>query len=351
MKELKKILQSLKIRNKVKKKLCFFLGNTKKLETKGYYITPIRENRNFIFFGAVVFNDFVTKKILKIIDGKVDIILIDIEKKIKSKNKKVRLVNIERSAKDVVKKTKIYVYKANDLAVNAAETLLYNIFLNDKRGLGGKKILILGIGNIGFKIALKFVESGSIVSVYRRQKKLLNNFVKTINQIKPQGTISKVNVLNKYPPIFKNYDVVLTTADRTNIVSIKNLEGITKKTILIDVGKGNFSNESINYLRSKKIDVYRLDTTSSYFSYLDNVFFTYNQYNKISYIKKIKNYRFISQGIAGQKDDIILDDLTSPKKIIGICNGNGGLNKHNLREKKLILKKIKKTFKINLSYD
>ena len=145
--------------------MCFFLGNTKKLENRKFFFTPIRENENFIIFGAIVYSDQIAKKILKVIDGKIDMILVDIEKKIQAKNKTDDIVNIERSAKDVVKKSKLYIYKANDLAVSAAETLLSNLFLKDKRGLGGKKILIVGVGNIGFKLALKFVESGSKIFI------------------------------------------------------------------------------------------------------------------------------------------------------------------------------------------
>ena len=123
MKELLNLINTIKKKN-VKKKVCFFLGNTKKLENRKFFFTPIRENENFIIFGAIVYSDQIAKKILKVIDGKIDMILVDIEKKIKAKNKTNGIVNIERSAKDVVKKSKLYIYKANDLAVSAAETLL-----------------------------------------------------------------------------------------------------------------------------------------------------------------------------------------------------------------------------------
>ena len=42
------------------------------------------------------------------------------------------------------KKSKLNVYKANDLAINSAETLINNLFLKDKEVLE-EKILILGL--------------------------------------------------------------------------------------------------------------------------------------------------------------------------------------------------------------
>ena len=66
------------------------------------------------------------------------IIFLLILKKNSIKNSNINLINIERSAKDYIKKSKLNVYKANDLAINSAETLINNLFLKDKRGIGGK---------------------------------------------------------------------------------------------------------------------------------------------------------------------------------------------------------------------
>ncbi len=49
MKEIKTLIKKIKSQKK-QKKICFFLGNTKKIESKTYYITPVRENKSFIFF-------------------------------------------------------------------------------------------------------------------------------------------------------------------------------------------------------------------------------------------------------------------------------------------------------------
>ena len=87
--DLKKKLRSLKNSNKKK---VFYFGNTAKLEKSKFYLTDIRESRNFIYFGAVVYNEEITKKIAKIIDGKVNFALVDLEKKLLSKSKKEELI-------------------------------------------------------------------------------------------------------------------------------------------------------------------------------------------------------------------------------------------------------------------
>ena len=112
----------------------------------------------------------MTKKISKLIDGKFDLIFVDLEKKVKSTTR-FGYINIERAAKDTIKKTRILGYKGNDLTIQACETLIHYLFNKDKRGIGGKKILILGAGNVGFKIALKLVECGAELYLFRRNKR------------------------------------------------------------------------------------------------------------------------------------------------------------------------------------
>ena len=342
MKNIKKLIQSIRDKNFQSKKICFILGNTKKIENKSFFLTPVRENDDIIFFGAIVFNDHVAKKILKIIDGNVDYVFVDIEKKIQSKNSNRNLINIERCAKDYIKKSKLNVYKANDLAISSAETLINNLFLKDKRGIGGKKILIIGLGNIGFKLSLKLVESGANIFAFRRNQKTLNHFANTINLIKPLGTLSKINVLKKMPENLKKFDIIITAVDQNNLIKLKHVKNIRAKTVLIDAGKGNFAPDTIKYLRKKGHLIYRLDTTSSYFSYIQNLIYTENQYKNDLKINKINKYTLVTQGIVGSKNDYIVDHIKYPKKIFGRCDGKGGLKQLNEITKKKILKIITK---------
>ena len=60
----------------------FTLGNTSKAYSGKYYITPIRVTSKMVSGGVVVYSEREAKKILKKIDGKVNYILIDAEKKI-----------------------------------------------------------------------------------------------------------------------------------------------------------------------------------------------------------------------------------------------------------------------------
>jgi hypothetical protein len=78
--------------------------------------------------------------------------------------------------------------------------------------------------------------------------------------------------------------------------------------------------------------------------------FTFNQYNYKKFRRKYKKYNFVSQGILGAKNDLIVDNIYNPKKILGVCDGRGGLqNLSNLEKKKIIL--VIKKFGIKIIYD
>ena len=234
----KELLKRIKYIKKSKKKKVFYFGNTAKKENNSFYLTNIQENNKFIYFGAVIFNNQSAQKIAKLIDGKVDLVLVDVEKKVFSKKKR-DLINIERSIKDEIKKTKIIKYKGNDLTVQDCETLINYILIEDPRGIG-EKILILGSGNIGFKIALKLVESGGSVYLHRRNKTVLRNLVDTINSIRPKATIAKSQSLTKLSKDLGDFDIIIGTTNGRSLIKSFHVDSFKKDIVVIDIGKGIF---------------------------------------------------------------------------------------------------------------
>ena len=77
------------------------------------------------------------------------------------------------AVKENTKISKTYPYKANDITVNSAETLISN-FIKNILEVFINNINIRG-GNIGFKLGLKLNESGSNIYLYRRDKKVKKN--------------------------------------------------------------------------------------------------------------------------------------------------------------------------------
>ena len=113
----------------------------------------------------------------------------------------------------------------------------------------------------------------------------------------------------------------------------------------------NFASRPGCYLIQNKINIFRLDVTSSYFSYLDNLIYTEKMYDKKNYIFKKNTIKFVSQGIVGQKNDIIVDDVNNPKLIYGICDGKGNFFQMSNLQKEQEIKKIYKLTGFKLIYE
>ena len=330
------VIKSLKkYANLKKKKSCFLVGTTKKKSLRSFYLTPLREGQKTIYAGAIIYDNETAIKLAKEIDGKVDYVFIDIEKKIT--NKKDIFTNIERVVKSEIQKSIIKNYKPNDITVNSIENFIQDYYGKDIRGVGGKKILILGAGNIGTKIGIRLLESGGHIFLFRRNIKKLQKINQVLNIIKPEYTKSKSNVINSKQLKFESYDVIVGCSD--NIIKFKKIGRISKKPLIIDVGKGVFSRFDLNQLKKKNISVFRLDIENSLSSFLDTSVDTESFFENSFFNVKDK-LRLVKKGILGNKGDIIVDDVIKPRRIIGVCGSDGLLKNTSSKKIRLLKKKL-----------
>ena len=345
-KELNEKINFIKKKNRlIKKKTAFIISNTAKFKNVPFFITPIRETKNFHYFGITLFNDIVAKKICKIIDGKFDTIFVDSEKKSLNLSKKNHLTNIERVVKENIRKSYLKFYKANDLTVDAAENFLVLRFKNEIRNLGGKKILIIGVGNIGFKLSLRLVERGANVEIYRRDTKKLNKICELINFIKPVGNISSVKPFKLSEKKLKGFDIIICCAKGTNIIKLKKISDLNKKVVLLDIGKGMFDKNTLNNLIKNNLKVFRLDVSSSLDMEIENSeIFKLIEKKKYN-ARKVGGFTLVSSGLLGQEKDIIVDDVYNPKMIFGICDGKGDFVNSTKKKKNYVTKSLYKVLK------
>lgn len=349
--ELRKKIEVIKKKKRIKKKkLAFFISNTAKFKNIPFYFTPIRETKNFYYFGITLFNDIFVKKICEIIDGNFDTIFVDTEKKSLNLRKKNYLTNVERAVKENIKKSYLKFYKANDLTVDAAENFLELQFKNEVRNLGGKRLLIIGVGNIGFKLCLRLVERGANVEIYRRDTKKLNQICQLINFIKPAGNNSGVKPFNLKKNNLNNFDIIICCAKGANIVKLKKIDELKKNVILLDIGKGMFDQKTLYNLNKNNLPVYRLDVSSSLDMEVENSEIFKLLEKKKYNIVKVGKYNLVSSGLLGKKNDIIVDNTDSPKLIFGVCDGKGDFIFTSKKEKNKITDTLSKIFKKKINF-
>lgn len=310
-------------------KLIFSLGNTKTISDESVYFTPIRMGDKFILLGAIVFSEIEGKVILNKIDGIFDLIYIDSEKKSKSVTFRKGIFNLERLGVETIKKSRLRHYKGNDITVDSIDKLAFNLLENKGKLIGGSNILIVGLGNIGFKISLKLVERGANIHVLTSNINRSNKLIETINIIKPKETIASVKIFNQEDiQLTKDLDLIILT----HLSTISKNSDIYNRTSdfcdFIDVGKGCLSEFQLEDLNKKGNSCIRLDVGDSFLEFLEKDLKSLSKKFKKPTLKVINNKRFISRGLIGIKGDIVVDDINNPKMIYGICDGSGGFEKN-----------------------
>tara|TARA_B100000780_G_scaffold275074_1_gene241073 strand:- start:1213 stop:2277 length:1065 start_codon:yes stop_codon:yes gene_type:complete len=309
--------------------LIFSLGNTKTISDESVYFTPIRLADEFILLGAIVFSEIEGKAILNKIDGIFDIIYIDSEKKSKSATLKKGLFNLERLGVETIKKSKLRHYKGNDITVDSIDKLVFNLLENKGKLIGGSNILIVGLGNIGFKISLRLVERGANINVLTSNINKSNKLIETINIIKPKETIASVNIFDKENiQLTESLDLIILTHLSTISKNSKIYNRTSKFCDFIDVGKGCLNEYQLEYLNKKGNSCIRLDVGDSFIEFLEKDFNSLSKKFIKPTTKIIHNQRFISKGLIGTKGDIVVDNINNPKIIYGICDGSGGFEKN-----------------------
>ncbi len=339
------LFKLISIAKNKKKKVGFCIGNTSKKQKINYYITPIRQNEKIVVGGVIVFSEKVAIEIVNLINKiNVDYILVDSEKKIPNPKTKNEVSNLERVVREN-SKIKVLTYKGNDITVEAVDSFLNIKFSSFVNGLGGKKIGIYGFGNIGSKLALKLVERGSYIYVIRRNNFKKNHIIKTINMIKPIYNESHVSSLKK--SIIPDLDVLIGATNGYPVINKNIIDKVKENVIIIDVGKNNITIDALKECKLKNIEIYRLDISSSFISTLSNLIYTEEVINKSFGRKKINNLFFVSGGMIGSKNDIVVDNIFNINKIYGIADGSGDfIHKLNATQKKQLNNLKKKYDKI-----
>lgn len=335
-----KLKENVKILKSEQINTVFTIATTSKQESNPY-LTPIRKNDFFIACGCVIFDQSILKKILKIIDGSIDLIFVDSEKKIPvrigqkidvSKNSNLFQICFQK-----IHKSKVFEYKPSDITVNATWS-----FLSQRLNyLSGKKISILGSGNIGSKLALKLVESNAMVSIFRRNNYKGYYIAKGINLIKPENSLSNVTFSKDIINTIYMSDVIVGTTNGISVID-KNLLKKTKNlVIVIDLGKNTLTKDAIQFAQLNNIEIYRTDITSAFEAFIYEAIRLNDVLSK-SYGKKDLGYcSIIGGGYFGKRGDIVVDNITRPTTVFGIAAGDGTMQKELSRQDKEKLSKFK----------
>ena len=328
------------------------------------YTTPVRFLENSLISGVVVFSQTQSIIVTNIVKDFVDGFLVDVEQKHNMKatinsdtlkyfqdkyfiNGDIKYESILSIVRAIVADDRIIEYKANDITVDAIWT-----FLSTKLNyLSGKKIAIIGCGNIGSKLALKLVESDVNVVLVRRDSSKGKLIANAINLIKPPLSKSYASYNSSAIQASKFCDVIIGAANTNNpVITWDMIKNMSKNGFVVDIGKGNIEANAIKKSIEKNIDIIRGDIAAALYGFVSQKQQMQEiVQNKIGRANIDSDINLVSGGVLGRCGDIVVDSFTSPSFVYGVANGSGSIKTDlNLIDKKNI-EKVKKI--INKSRD
>ena len=325
----------------------FTISTTVKMRENSHpFLTPVRRIIHGFIGGSVVFSQTQAILLSKRIDGMVDQILVDAEKKIgitlgadentlkhfgmESSSRKnyarvhVEMGNLSVACEPYIKKSHFQEYKPNDMTVESVWHLLSNRY----RTLSGKRVAIIGSGNIGFKLALKLVESGSHVELVRRDLWRGTLMADVINIVKPESTIAIAHY-NPNPLQASLFcDVLIGCTDGTPAITWEMIQSMKPDGIVIDVAKGSVYKDAVQKAVEHEIPIIRCDITSAIDGLISTIKRTQIIMEQEMGRQEIEKGIFVvSGGFLGLSGDIVVDNYRNSRRIIGVADGMGDLKK------------------------
>ncbi|MDC3106053.1 NAD(P)-binding domain-containing protein [Gammaproteobacteria bacterium] len=316
------------------KLLVFTIASTSKQETEPF-LSPVREFEKFNIFGCVLFSQSTLLDLLAEIDGIVDVVLVDAEKKIPLKlgdenplrEKDARTIgffetgNFAKVCLTKIKKSRVFEYKPNDITVDAAW-----MFLSQKlQSFSGRKVSILGLGNIGSKLALKLVECGADVHVYSRDFYKTHLITQALNLIKPVGTIASITCHRQ--PLSASFasDVIIGVTNGHPVITKEVVTSVNKKCLVIDLGKNNISKDGLALAQEYNLEVCRTDVTSALELFVLESLSLSKLLSDDYGERDINGDLIVGGGYFGQDGMIVLDSISAPTQLLGVADGAGSL--------------------------
>lgn len=323
--EIEKILFEVNRLARLESKLTgFCIGNTRKINDTGLYFSPMRRTSKLIAGSAIVYDVSQAVAVARAVDGMVDYVLVDTEKKISTELYGADNVgNVERAVRETIKHSRILTYKGNDLTVDSIENFIVQILSTYPRGLSGKKAAIIGAGNLGSKLALKLVERGMDVSLIRRDRVKLTAIVTALNIIKPAETIAKVTAGEDNLSIAQGVDLLVGLTQGTPVITIDMINALAQGAVVLDGGKGCCEPKAIQRALEKGVPIYRADIRPGFDGHVSMVLETEQIVKYALGRAEFDAVPVVSGGLLAHPNEVVVDSIADPRAVFGIANGLG----------------------------
>ncbi len=270
-----------------------------------------RETKTTIAVTIILREKSSIDEIVSIFDGVVGYFLIDCE--VKNEAGSLAQEFLTR-----IKKSKCLIVKPNDFTVDSLDIFIVTMF----GSVDGKKIFIIGAGNLGSKISLKLCERGAGVFLFDKDIEKSQKIIEGLNLIKRSG--SSIALVKTLADGAKDTDLIIGCTPGISVIDSSIVDAMKAGGKIIDAGNRNIFPEAIAAARARSVEVLSLSSLGGYIGMIENWLYQRRLLEKPR-SRYLNGASLITPGTLGARGDILVDDVENPKRVFGICDGIGGL--------------------------
>jgi 4-hydroxy-2-oxovalerate aldolase len=270
----------------------------------------IQEEFGCVIGSAEVDNPEQLKEVLAVVDGIVDVLLVDSELK-------AYLDQPLTSCGVTAKQSQVFGYKDNDVWVRSVDRKIGEML----RGVHGRHVTVCGTDNLAMKLALSLIEQGAEVTLTGDTHEQLTVCAEALKRI----ALGYAAVFVEANPAqaAQGADVLVGFARQKTLITRPMLEVLPADSIVFDAGIGSVSADEIAYANKRGLRVVRPDMRAALAAELQMVLGARRIVNELMGRGEVAGVPVVAGGLIGRYGEIVVDSISNPSRVVGVADGHG----------------------------
>ncbi len=271
----------------------------------------VQEEFDYVIASVELDNLVALEEIIGIVDGIVDILLVDAELKPYLDEPLIS------KACRIARQSHVVGYKDSDVWVRSVDQGIRSLL----QGARGHHLTIYGTDTLALKLALSMIEQGAKVTLSGGVLDQLEFCANALRQMAIIGT----NLEIQADPVeaARGADLVVAFSTQELLISRAMVEGIAKNGIVFDGGIGSVPVEVIAFCNDRGIRVVRPDMRAALASELASLLGTERIARELMGRTEIAGISVVAGGLVGHHGEVVVDSVSNPSRVVGVADGGG----------------------------
>jgi len=280
----------------------------------------IHSTQSHVVGSVTLTSDAHLYAVLHAVDGKADVVLLDVDRK------PFGPVQAAETAGAILKKTALLTYLDSRVWVEAVEDQVVRL-LHER--LNDAEIVIAGDHPRSRFLALRFAERGARVTLLQDPGKVAAAPLDQIRSLSLAGQELKLSCLTPDAP--DSFD----TLSRANVVVVwpagpawfdqAFAQHLSRNSYVIDAGIGTLLPEGIAEAQRRGCLLLRVNIWPALTGSLSAAHESLVETREALGWETLGGVSVVAGGAMGQSGDVIVDSVHHPTRVIGVCDGKGGV--------------------------